>query len=71
MLMREIDILEKTKGDHLINLITTANTPNNFYIIMECCNGGSLENILEKRGKISEKEAISILKQLVDGFLEM
>jgi len=71
MLKREVEILYQIKGDNVVHLIDTANTVNNFYIIMEHCNGGSLADLLKKKGTITEAEALSILKQMADAFLSL
>ena len=43
-------------------------TSNNFYFIYEFCNGGTLESLLSKQGKLSEQSALLIFKQLLEAF---
>lgn len=43
-------------------------TSNNFYFIYEYCNGGTLEGLLAKQGKLSEQNALLIFKQLLEAF---
>lgn len=43
---------------------------HNYYIIQEICDG-DLEKYLNKKGKISEAEAIGLLKQICSGFLAL
>lgn len=43
-------------------------TVNNCYIITEFCNEGDLENLLKKREKLPEEEAIPIFRDIVNGF---
>lgn len=43
-------------------------TKNNFYFIYEYCNGKTLEHKLKQEGKLSEKEAIRVFKQLLEAF---
>jgi len=69
MLKREVEILYQIKGDHVVHLIDTANTVHNFYIIMDFCNGGSLADVLKKKGTLPEAEGLSILKQVAEAFL--
>ena len=40
-----------------------------YYIIQEYCDGGELRGLMKKRGKVSEKDAISMLKQICNGFV--
>lgn len=42
-------------------------TENNFYLITEYCNGGSLQSYLDRKGQIPENEAIKIIHQLIQG----
>ena len=37
-------------------------TQNNMYIFTEFCTDGDLQHYLKKRGRMSEKEAVKILK---------
>jgi serine/threonine protein kinase len=46
--LNEIDILKNTNHQNLIKLHEIKNSPNNFYLIMEFCNGGTLNEIFEK-----------------------
>lgn len=64
----EINILTKIKSPHVIQLHDLQKTENNFYLIMELCNGGDLNNLKEIRGRFKEQEARVILQQLVAGF---
>ena len=42
-----------------------------YYIIQEYCDGGELRGVMKKRGKVPEKEAIGMLKQICNGFVEL
>lgn len=37
----------------------------NIYIVMELCSGGNLYKLLKKRGKMSESEAVAVIRQLL------
>ena len=71
MLNREVEILYMIKGDSVVKLIDTAQTANNFYILMEYCNGRSLENWLQKNIIFSESGALNVLKQIVNAFIDL
>ena len=43
-------------------------TPNNFYLILEYCNGGDLDAYVKKRKYLTEEEAIEMMCQLIHGF---
>lgn len=70
-LKNEINILTKIKSPNVICLIDLQRTENNFYLIMELCNGGDLANLKELKGRFNENEARLILQQLVNGFKEI
>lgn len=46
-------------------------TANNCYIITEFCNEGDLENLLKKREKLPEEEALPILREFLMGFMHI
>jgi serine/threonine protein kinase len=46
-------------------------TANNCYIITEFCNEGDLENLLKKREKLPEDEALPILREFLMGFMHV
>ncbi len=46
-------------------------TANNCYIITEFCNEGDLENLLKKREKLSEDDAIPIIREILMGFIHI
>lgn len=58
-LQEEIKILANLprEGDHIIRLHDTIKTANHFYLIIDYCNGGDLEELLESRGLLKEQEA--------------
>ena len=55
----------------MIKLKDIQRTENNFYLVMEFCNGGDLEKLKDLRRKFKEIEARIILQQLVSGFKEI
>lgn len=70
-LRNEINILMKIKSPYVIDLKDLQKTPNNFYLVMEYCNGGDLDNLRDIRGRFKEEEARIILQQIVYGFKEI
>ncbi len=71
-LRNEVNILAKINSQNVIRLHDVQRTENRFYIIMELCNGGDIEKLKELRGgRFTELEARIILRQLVNGFIEI
>ena len=60
-LKNEITILAKINSPYVIKLHDLQRTPNNYYLVMELCNGGDLGNLLEQKRRFKEKEARLIL----------
>jgi serine/threonine-protein kinase ULK/ATG1 len=53
--MKEINIMKKLNHPNVIKFIDAKKTDNNIYLIMEFCNGGSLEDLVKsKRGTIGK-----------------
>ena len=69
--MREIEILRQIKGDNIVHLLDVKRTPNNLYIFTDYCNGGDLEKYIKKNGQLSEDEALKILKQITNAFIDL
>ena len=66
---KEISILRQIKSLHVVKFFGYKVDKNGDHLIlMEFCNGGSLDWFIKIRGgKLDEKEAHYILKQLVRG----
>lgn len=63
----EVEILSKMNNPNIIKLHETLKTANNLYIVYELCTGGTLEELLDKRKFLPEKEAFQIFRQLLNG----
>lgn len=70
-LKNEITILAKINSPYVIKLYDLQRTPNNYYLVMELCNGGDLEKFKFEKVRFSEKEARLIMQQIVKGFKEI
>ena len=56
-LHEEIKVLSNLpESNHIIGLRDTIKTTAHYYLIMEYCNGGDLENLLGQRMTLKEKE---------------
>lgn len=43
-------------------------TANNYYLVYEYCNGGTLADHIKAKGKLTEAEAIKIFLELRNAF---
>jgi serine/threonine protein kinase len=69
LIQTEIIVLKKCKNSNVISYVDSFSSPTNVYILMEFCNGGDMEQYLEKKGgRLREDEALEFLKQILNGF---
>ncbi|CAK64595.1 unnamed protein product (macronuclear) [Paramecium tetraurelia] len=66
----ELRILAKLKGDNIVRLHETLMTQNNYYQIIDLCDG-DLKQLLDKQTFLTEQEAINMMIDLLRGFLEL
>ena len=71
-LEREITLLHKLQHDNIVKIKNQLNTKNNFYLIIEYCNGGTLgdyKRYYEKKTKTTLNELFiqKIMRQVTDG----
>jgi serine/threonine protein kinase len=52
----EIYILRKLNSPYIIKLIEVLKSKRKFYLILEYCNGGDLESLLEDKLVLTERE---------------
>ena len=67
-LKSEIGILSRIVNTNVIGLYDIQKTVNNFYLFMQYCNGGDLDDLRELRGRFNEQEARYFLSQIIQGF---
>ena len=59
-------------SDNVVHMLDCFSSPKETYIFMEYCEGGDLRKyITEKNGKLPEKQAITILHQVMLGLQEV
>jgi len=71
LIQREIDIQRSVKSEHVVRVIDSARSANNFYIFTDLCEGGDLEKKLKKGHIFTEEEACEIIRQITDAFIAM
>ncbi len=53
---------------NLMHLYEYMETSNNYYLVIQYCNNGDMEQYLKERGSLSEQKAATFLYQLMEGF---
>ena len=66
LLKNETKIVKRLSSSNVIKVHEVIVSKNNCYIIMEFCSGGTLEGYIHKN-KVSSKEKIGIMEQLMNG----
>ena len=61
-------ILQKFNSANVIKLYESMRTTNNYYLVYEYCNGGTLADKLKSSVFFTEKEALHYFKQIVSGY---
>lgn len=62
--IREAKIAARIKHENAISIYDADNDGDNYFIVMEYVSGGNLEAKIKEEGKIREKEALSITRQI-------
>jgi len=63
--LQEADIYLRMDHANIARLLRVYNEPDNLYIVMEYCSGGSLGDRLFKHDRMSENEAIHTTRQML------
>ena len=72
-LVNEIQILRELDHPNIVKFVEIKKTKNNYYIIMDFCNGGelykTLEKYIEKNGKPFSQEIVQhLMRQIISAF---
>eukprot|EP00397_Hematodinium_sp_SG-2012_P001923 GEMP01001928.1.p1 GENE.GEMP01001928.1~~GEMP01001928.1.p1 ORF type:complete len:1064 (+),score=207.46 GEMP01001928.1:48-3194(+) len=65
--IRELQILKFLRHPHIIHLYEIIENPKRLYLIMEYANGGELFTYISKKGRIDEREAVKLFRQIISG----
>lgn len=72
LIVNEIELMSEIQHPNVCRLYTATKTPSNYYLVMEFCNGGDLQDFVSLRGGfLNEPIARGILKQMVYGLAAM
>jgi calcium/calmodulin-dependent protein kinase I len=66
-LQREIDIARSLQHEYVTNTIECFESENNLYIVCEYMAGGTLEQIINRFGRVSETNAKMIMANIFEG----
>ena len=66
-LCREFIFLQMIESENVIRLEEIIRTRSNYYCILEFANGGSLQDLLNKKVRFSEKVAKECIRQIIAG----
>ena len=66
--MNEIRALVRINNPHVVKFFEMLKTENRYYFVYEYCNGGDLEGMMNKQGRLREDQAIQIFRQLLTAF---
>ncbi|XP_037030110.1 testis-specific serine/threonine-protein kinase 4-like [Bradysia coprophila] len=61
---QEIEMMRQLNHPNLIKYYRSIETPNRYYIVMECAQNGSLSDLIREKGCLTEPGARSIYRQL-------
>ncbi|EGR32768.1 protein kinase domain protein [Ichthyophthirius multifiliis] len=68
LISQEIYIMQKLNNKNIVRLIDVYQTQNNAYIVTELCQGGDLIEYMKKnKNKISQKESLKIIENIIFG----
>lgn len=67
----EIDIMMKIRQDNILPCYEKIEKDGKIYLVLKYCNGGDLQDHIDKKGRLLEKDAVYYLQQLMNGFIEL
>lgn len=67
----EISIMSKIKHPNVLHLHEYLETSNNYYLVLDFCSSGDMENHLKKHQFLGEDESVYFLRQIMNGFKEL
>ncbi|XP_042898662.1 serine/threonine-protein kinase PLK4 isoform X2 [Parasteatoda tepidariorum] len=67
LVKKEITLHEKLNHPSIVKLKDSFEDKNNYYIVLEYCDSGTLDEYLKRNNILCENEVYEIMKQVVDG----
>ena len=65
--IKTLQTITKVKNPYIIEIFDNFETTNNIYILTELCDGGTLQDTLDKDQRPSQKECLMIMFQIILG----
>lgn len=56
--MNEVETLKRINNPNVIKFIELFNSKNNLYLVYEFCNGGNLEEYIQRNRNLRESDAM-------------
>ena len=60
LIASELNNMKQINHPNVVRLHESIYTSNNAYLVMECCNGGSVEALIKDKQRLTEAEARAI-----------
>lgn len=67
----EVRVMREISHPNILKCYDLLESTNNYYMILFYCNSGSLEDMIKRKGRLTEEESLFILKQILNGFAEL
>ena len=67
----EVKIMSNIKHPNIMHLYELLETSNNYYLVLDYCRSGDMENHVKKHKGLGEHEAVYLLMQVMNGFREL
>lgn len=67
----EIKTMKRVQSDYIVKLHDVLMTTNNVYLVMEFCEGGDLEQVIQQYGPVQEHIAKRWIGQLLSAFVTL
>ena len=73
LLQTEVSIMNEINHPNILHLYDFLESKNNYYLVVNFCNQGDMENFMEKTNQnyFEEQKAVYFLKQIMNGFQEL
>ena len=68
MLEAEIEIHRQLVHENVLRLYEVIKTPYFYYLVLEYCPHGSLHDYIKQKKKLSLKQTIEIMEQIINGY---
>jgi serine/threonine protein kinase len=71
LIAREINVLKEIKGAYVVEFIECLQTDDSLIIVLEYCDAGSLQTLIDSKKSLSDDDARKFLKQIAFTFLSL